>query len=622
MEEFREELIGISEKLNKYSAAMQESLNILSDEFLLLRDELSALNQNLDRTKDIDSKLEDFNKTVVVLHGLQDKLKLLENLASSLAVADGLSAKIDTLAQSVNTSKEHMGDAVAPLSKKMDLLYSKFDESLSPLNKRLETFSDAFKEELRESADMLKGEESLKALSLSLQEELNSMQKAFGEQTNAIKSISTSVAYLSNAEGEVKKGLDGLVKVYQQDREKSAADKGKFDSYKEQIDLRERKLDEIIAMLKVQSEQMAKQNSLLESPKAAKQQPQELLVEEMKKQGERFDKLEESIGEQVKLLALVKASIPTGNFEEVIKHADVINESTNSKLDSVVEMNNSTTKALQKFNENANQLPSLMQNISVALDTLVQEMRKSQTAYKSLEAAVQQAGVRPSEAQPAHMEKLESITENIRGLHAKMDTSPQFEVQLKEVVEELKKFEELEKQRLAQPAITQPVSELQLKAVVDELKKFEELEKQRLSQPQVMQPVSGVSIANVDAISQKLDTNLILIKKELSNMSAGIETLKGVLTQGADISAEVDFTPLLKKMEQMQNQIASVTQAQPMQAAGPALQGTKLMDQRDLLEEMQQNIRIFQSFELSDRAKIVVDRLDMLVKRCLSLYSS
>ncbi|MEK6843576.1 MAG: hypothetical protein AABY04_03745, partial [Candidatus Micrarchaeota archaeon] len=84
-EEFRDELISISEKLGKYNFAMQESLNILSDEFLLLRDELSTLNQSLERTTDLDAKLDDFGKSVAVLHSLQEKLQAFEKIADSLS---------------------------------------------------------------------------------------------------------------------------------------------------------------------------------------------------------------------------------------------------------------------------------------------------------------------------------------------------------------------------------------------------------------------------------------------------------------------------------------------------------------------------------------------------------
>ncbi|MFH0971826.1 MAG: hypothetical protein V1835_04635 [Candidatus Micrarchaeota archaeon] len=645
-DEFREELLNISEKLGKYNSAMQESLNILSDEFLLLRDELSTLNQNLEKTKDIDVKLEQFGKTVDVLQGLQDKLKVVEKVAESMAIANTLAGKIDTLAQRIEGSKEKMDEAVTPLSKKMDMLYSKFDETLSPLNRKMDTLSEAFKEELKESADALKGEEQLKSLALSIQDELNKMQKGFDEQNNSIRGIGTSVAYLSSSEGEMKKSLDGLLKLYEQDRERLAAEKTRLeaDSKKHGAEVKSERLEEIIALLKVQSEQLQKQEAAIESVKAGKSQagpPQhEELLKELKKQSDSVTKLQQQIDS-------LKSSMPGGNFEEVIKHADLINQATNSKLDSIMEINGAYGKSVSGNNERAAQLPSLMQNVSAALDALVSEMKKSQQAYKSLENSIEKLGARQIAASPDHLEKLETITENIRGLHSKIDSTPQaYETQLKAVVEELRKFEQIEQQRLAEkpqlqieeqlklvveelkkssagtsarPNAEMPQYEKQLQLVIEELRKFEELEKQRLAAPQQPQMVST---PGTDA-SAKLDAQLISIKKELLGVSQNVETLKNVLVQGTDITAEVDFAPVMVKIDQMQTQITDMLRSSP-QAAQPQVQlsGTKLLDQREIFEEIAQNLRVFESFELSDRAKIVVDRVQMLIKRGLTLYSS
>ncbi|MBI5224312.1 hypothetical protein HY989_00415 [Candidatus Micrarchaeota archaeon] len=596
-EEFRDELISISEKLGKYNSAMQESLNILSDEFLLLRDELSTLNQSLEKTQNLDSKLDDFGKSIEVLHGLQEKLHAFEKIADSLSIADNLAVKVDQLAGSVSKTKENMDEAVLPLSKKMDMLFSRFDENIGNTNKKIDSISEIVKEGKRGSQESAKEEVKLKDLAIAIQEELDKMHKSYSDQTNSIKSIGTSVAYLSTSEGELKKSLDGLVKIYEQDREKIAQEKAKSENERKNAGSAEKspKLDEIVALLRVQNEEMQKQQRILESIKEAPKKTglDDNVSQELKTTASQIARLQQSINEQVKMLAMMKDSMPSGNFEEVIRHADVINQNTNSKLDSLIEINDKTVKALTKNSDKDSSMPSLMQNISAALDALVSEMKKSQIAYKNLESKVEGANLGRPDA-PSHMEKLEIITENIRGLHSKMEESPQVETTLRQVIEELRKFESLEQQKL---------------------EKMEKLALNSQSQQ--------VSTAPTES-STKTDLQLLMIKKDISSISANVETLKSVLMQGADITAEVDFAPLLKKLEEIQGQLGKSAQIQPLaQKSGSApLTQERLVDFRDIMDELMQNVRIFESFELSDRAKIVVDRIGMLTRRAIAFTNA
>ncbi len=643
-DEYQEELINISEKLGKYNAAMQESLNILSDEFLLLRDELSTLNQNLEKTKDLDERIEQFNKTVTMLTGLQEKLKVIEKVADSMAIADSLSARIDVLAKKADEGKAGMAEAVQPISKKMDLLFSKFDETLTPVGKKVDVLSEAFKEELKESSETLKGEEQLKSLALAIQDELSRLQKVNEDHSNAIRSVSTSVAFLSSSEGEMKKSLDGLIKIYEQDRERSAEERAKRDAEeKGRGGLNgDGRLDEIVALLKVQMEklessegardgrkpqgleeialEMKAQTALLQTMSQQKSAIPPELVEEIRKQGADFSKMQQMLAEQARMLAFFQDSLPTGNFEEVIKHADLINQSTNSKLDSLTEMNSKTTKAIWDFADKSGQLPALMQNISAALDALVNEMRKAQAAYKNLENAVDKAAALPAQSSTEHMQKLETITENIRGLHASIETPPQIEGQLRQVIDELRKFEQIEMQRLEKTTAgadaVGPAVESKLNGIFEELRKIEGLQIG-------ISEKGSVAGSGTPIDTSRMDAQLIAIKKELATVSENVTGLRNMLMQGTDISAEVDFAPVITKIEQLREQIASSAAAAGQRSSASAqLSGSKLLDQREVFEEIQQNIRVFQSFELSDRAKIVVDRLDMLVKRGISLYST
>ncbi|MEK6843773.1 MAG: hypothetical protein AABY04_04745, partial [Candidatus Micrarchaeota archaeon] len=517
----------------------------------------------------------------------------------SLSIADNLAIKVEALAGSVGKTRENMDEAVLPLSKKMDMLFSKFDENIGQTNRKIESIVEIAREGKKESSESAREEVKLKDLAIAIQEEMDKMHKAYSDQSNSIKSIGTSVAYLSTNEGEMKKSLDGLIKIYEQDREKSAQEKVKAESERKTAAGNEKspKLDEIVAMLRVQMEEMQKQQIILDNIKNAPKKTalDDNVSAEIKTTASQIAKLQQSINDQVKMLAIMKDSMPSGNFEEVIKHADVINQNTNSKLDSLIEINDRTVKALTKTSDKDNQLPSLMQNISGALDALVLEMKKSQIAYKNLETKVEGANLGRADA-PAHMEKLEIITENIRGLHSKM-ASPEVETTLKQVIEELKKFESLEQQKL---------------------EKMEKLAATNQTQMANAPPSEG---------STKLDLQLIMIKKDISSITANVETLKSVLMQGADISAEVDFSPLLKKMEEIQGQLGKTLQSAPasqtaQKSMQPPLTQERLVDFRDIMDELMQNVRIFESFELSDRAKIVVDRIGMLTRRAIAFTNA
>ncbi|MFH1750235.1 MAG: hypothetical protein ABH863_01000, partial [Candidatus Micrarchaeota archaeon] len=696
-DEFRDELISISEKLAKYNIAMQESLNILSDEFLLLRDELSTLNQNLEKSKALDSKLEEFNKTVVVLERMKDSFSTLEKVSESLQIANELGSKVDALAKKGGDSGQLMADAVLPLSKKMDLLYSKFDEQLVPFGKKMEALSQSFKEEVKETSDAVKAEEELKSLALSIQDELAKMQKAFSEQGNAVRSVGTSIAYLSETEAELKKSLDGLSKIYEQDRERAAAERAKAETEakKRGGEASWKKLDEIAALLKVQMEGIERQESALEEIKnAGKKAGGEGDGDEFKKYFSQIGEIQQQLSDQAKALGDIRGSIPTGNFEEVIKHADLINQATNNKLESISELETASTKAVEGFSDKMGQLPALMQGISSALDMLVQEMKKSQAEYKSLQATVQSMKEKADEPGGAHIEKLETISQNLRGLHTKIDTQvqtqqqqqppQQFEAKLDGMREELRKFTELERQRMqtlpkedgaAKPDVfleqlkriemllteqkksgaeNQPASPGQQDPFMAELKKIEEM-MSRYQQPKdavSVSPELEALLKKMDALSTqmkeaserisampptsgpsqqapesggRLDAQMISIKKELSNVSQNVISLKEALTQGVDISTEVDFAPVLKRIDELQGKFESAPHVAETVSGGivssAGLPGEKILDQRQILEEVQQNVRIFETFELSDRAKIVVDRISMLVKRAISIYS-
>ena len=455
-DDFRNELIGISEKLASYNSAMQESLNILSDEFLLLRDELSTLNQNLEKTKALDEKLDSFNKTVETLEKMKGSFATLEKVSESFQAASALSQRIEALTKSAD-NKERLGEAISPLSKKMDLLFSKFDEGISPLGKKVDGLSDSIREEGRALGEAKKEGESLKSLVASIQDELAKFEKSFTEQTNAVRSVGTSIAYLSETEADMKKSLEVLAKTYEQDREKAATEKAQTEANgkKKDLEATNKKLGEIEAILKVQIEQLQKQEILLDGMKKGARQKEEKvemdpalpklsdklsqieaqLQEQSAKIGElkgslpngnleeaiRHSGILKKLEEQSSKLEEIKGSIPTGNFEEVIKHADLINQSTNSKLDSISELGMGSAKAAQGYNERMAQLPQLMQNISSALDMLVQEMKKSQTEFRGLQSAVQIASLK-SETPPEHFEKLEAISDNLRGLHTKIDS--------------------------------------------------------------------------------------------------------------------------------------------------------------------------------------------------------
>ncbi|MEK6954298.1 MAG: hypothetical protein AABX01_04785, partial [Candidatus Micrarchaeota archaeon] len=359
-DDFKGELIGISEKLGKYNQAMQESLNILSDEFMLLRDELSTLNQNLDKTKALDDKLDEFNKTIAILEKMKGSFGALEKVSESLQVANSLGDKLDELIKGDEATKGRMAEAVLPLSKKMDLLFSKFDEGLTPLNGKIDSLGEAAKAGGGEDAKSQKSEEQLKSLALTIQDELSKLQKQFDENSNSVRSVGTSIAYLSENEAEMKKGLDYLTKTYEQDREKAAGERARMEteSKKKEPHAGEKKLDEIAAVLKVQIEQLQKQEALIEGiKKGGKKDDSALALEEIRKYSSQLEGIQKQIEQQSAMLTDLKRSMPTGDFGEVIKHADLINQATNSKLESIAELGTSSTKAVAGFNDKMAQLP-------------------------------------------------------------------------------------------------------------------------------------------------------------------------------------------------------------------------------------------------------------------------
>jgi hypothetical protein len=124
----------------------------------------------------------------------------------------------------------------------------------------------------------------------------------------------------------------------------------------------------------------------------------------------------------------------------------------------------------------------------------------------------------------------------------------------------------------------------------------------------------------------KMDAQLISIKKDLAAVSSNIASLKEAIVGSGGITAEVDFAPLLRKLEEMEGKIERIRggreEISESQSGESMLPNEKLIDQRQLLDEVQTNIRIFETFELSDRAKIVVDRIAMLVKRAIAIYSA
>ncbi len=618
-DEFRDELISISEKMTKYNSSMQQSLNMLSDEFELLRDELSTLNKSLEKTSSLDENLKDFKNTVEILNNLQDKLQNLQKITESISALESISAQIETLKQGSESSSAIIKESLAPLNQKIDALFGKMDAALS-----------TEREVEKDSEIQLKEGEELRGLANTIQEELKRMQQSFSDQNNAIRSIGTSVAFLSSSEGELSKRFDGFLKTYQQDRTKT--DEGKTgEKTEEKISS---KLGEIISMLKEQTKTLEKSAKGEENAK----------IEELRK----------SLAEQIKMLAIIKDSMPSGNFEEVIKHSDLINQATNSKLDAIAEENTATSKSVSTFNQRLEQLPSLMKNISAALDTLVEEMKKAQVAYGKLQSSIQNTAPKTGDLTTEHIQRLDVIKENIKGLHSKIEAPHPSEETLKAVLEELKKFNQKAKDKMeeALPEKAQKSDlETKIDAVLEKLKKLETLKTSPAAEAApASDPFAGLEElkTKVDAINEALkkiqqmeekratastivadrtsgegrDVQFIAIKKELGNVNENMKSLKSMLSQGVDITAEVDFKPILAKIEELEAQIGK---GAPVHGAtierGAALRTEQLMDQRELLEEIRQNLRVFETFELSDRAKIVVERLNMLVKRCLASYT-
>lgn len=743
-DDFRDELISISEKLGKYNSAMQESLNILSDEFLLLRDELSTLNQSLEKAKTLDEKMDEFGKTVAVLEKMKDTFSTLEKVSNSLEVASGLGGKLDELIKLQQAGGES-SQALGPLNEKIDKLYAKFDESLSPLGKKIDAVSlastggiseglsllskkmeflaesqrkglqegiaplgkkiDGLTDHLKEAKppeDAQKSDEQLKSLAITIQDELSKLHQSVSEQAIAVKSVGTSLAYLSETEVDIKKSFEGFAKQYEQERQKALLEKGKADpeGKKKDADALQKRLEEIASVLKMQTDSVQRQEALLEGMKKsiAGANGAENSAE-LNKHTLKLAEIQKQIKEQSEALSSLRSAMPTGSFEEVIKHADLMNQTIGQKLDAVAEGGVGTAKTLQSFGEKMAQLPSLMQSISTALDMLVHEMRKSQADYKSLQNAVQSAAAKP--AGPDHLDRLESISDNLKGLHTKIDTqkptspSPLYEQKLSEVITELQKFEEIEKQRMLQQTITQTpadssiaprfdalseqlkrmeslISQLgqgkggdkapsaidaaspRMDALTEQLRKIEALISQQKSTGATSQNAEMVA-PKIDAIAEqlrklenifssqaaksnaaapgsaisedgiaRLETQMISMKKDFGAVSLNVAGLKESLQKGVEVSADVDFAPLIRKIGELESKVDSAFR-QPERIEAPAasapLPTERLMDQRQVLEEIQQNIHIFETFELSDRANIVVDRLSMLVKRAIAMYS-
>ncbi|MFH1106818.1 MAG: hypothetical protein V1787_02885 [Candidatus Micrarchaeota archaeon] len=97
------------------------------------------------------------------------------------------------------------------------------------------------------------------------------------------------------------------------------------------------------------------------------------------------------------------------------------------------------------------------------------------------------------------------------------------------------------------------------------------------------------------------------LRTQLEQLSASVAELKS-----QQATAAVDLSPVLSKLEE-------IKYVRPAAAAVPDEAFTKPVLQRAVLEEIQQELSVFESFDLSDRAKLVVNRLNSLAEKGLGL---
>ena len=169
-----------------------------------------------------------------------------------------------------------------------------------------------------------------------------------------------------------------------------------------------------------------------------------------------------SMQEQRQLFIQLKDALPHGNqFEEVVKHADLINQNTASKLDSLSESISTQNKTLSSFGGQFSQLPNIMQNLNSALTSVVEEMKKEQMTYKALESRIIMEQSEAKKAQNDIMQKMEALkkeeTEQLNSLESRLGEPKKdggmrdvtaLQLQMEEVLSELRKFELSESEKM------------------------------------------------------------------------------------------------------------------------------------------------------------------------------
>ena len=307
-----------------------------------------------------------------------------------------------------------------------------------------------------------------------------------------------------------------------------------------------------------------------------------------------------SMQEQRQLFIQLKDALPHGNqFEEVVKHADLINQNTAGKLDALSESISAQNKTLSSFSGQFSQLPNIMQNLNSALTSVVEEMKKEQMTYKALESRIIMEQSEAKKAQNDIMQKVEALkkeeTEQLNSLESRLGEPKKdggmrdvtaLQLQLEEVLSELRKFELSESEKMQ-------------KSERDETKDTEMLK------------------GEVESLKKDVQKDVTELKGGLESIAEEMEKINKMLSSGTNVVAEVDFTPIINKINELKIQTAGISQPQGAKVSYESQAATQgqMQEFGNVFSELKKTISVFDSFELSGRAKVTIDKLRELIQQ-------
>lgn len=328
-----------------------------------------------------------------------------------------------------------------------------------------------------------------------------------------------------------------------------------------------------------------------------------------------YQKLFDSLEGQKQLLEKMQASMPYSNqFEEVIKHADLLEQQANEKLDSIQEsVAMQAQRAAAQSNE-AGQLPSLMRGLSEALGAMSSNLEKQQLAFGVFQRRLNDLPAQTASTDPALQAQLQEFKEGLCAQQQALQEA--LSAQQAKMQDALSNLSfQLEQLAAVRPSPQLPVQAPasvpdDSPAITAQTRSLSEQSQVLAAQSQLLSQQSQALASlrqQVATLNDRLASVPQLPSTDIAQQLAQLNEHLKAHAQDADVNA------VLGKLEDLRvdfwlNANGHAEYGETTVLRNPAAQAR-------VLSEMQAQLQAFKEFELSERAQVALSRMETLLER-------